>query len=843
MANSVFELLEIDDSLPFDVSLHSVNYVPSHWHNSVEIIFVLRGTLEVSIDTVSHTLKEGDVLLINQHHVHEVIGLDMNIIATYQIPTAYLKEHIAGFEGFSFAFQASKAGPESRDAVSRLRRLLAEMVQLKYKQTETYELEMQAAMLGVLSILVKQFKVPLSEGGISERYMDRMLRIITYIDNHYREPITLQSIADREFLSVPYLSKFFSENIGLNFQAYLTSIRLKNAVEDLLRQEEIPIADLAMFHGFPNAKSFYSAFKNRYHVTPNEYRKQYRPEPGKKKEKSTSNYMEFNQSSALGIINQYLERGGSPGDREVHSLETLTRQVDAAVRTQAISHTWKNLITIGKAKEGLHADVQRQLRYVQERCPFRFLRFHGIFDDGMMVYNEREDGQPVYNFRLVDQLFDFLLSIHLKPFVELGFMPSALAADPEKGLYFRRSYTSPPKSLDTWCELIDRFIRHCMNRYGPAEVESWMFEFWNEPELEVYWPGTDEEYFELYSRTFHTMKNISRKLRIGAPGRIITLRSNLFSERFFAFCRERECLPDFIPCHFYPHENLEGFFEPDEEQSELRKLEPYRILLEEFRGISPNPDYLRDMLTREKQLLEKEGLSDREIYLTEFNSTAFHRELTNDTLYKAAYIAKNLIDNLDRIQGFGYWVLSDNIEETSASPALFHGGLGLIAQYGIPKPAMYAYELLAKLGDQLIERGEGYIVTKSANAYQILCYNYCHFDDLYALGDTSFVTPTSRYSGFKNERTVKLEFQLDGIDSGRYKIVRRSLNRSSGSSFDVWVEMGAPSIMTGEDLHYIKQRSEPGRHITHVDVENRHMTCTFTLEPHAVELVELIPVI
>lgn len=89
MRNAVYELVETNDSLPFDVSLNSVNYVPSHWHNSVEIIFVLRGTVEIRLSHEKRTLSEGDVLLINQCHVHEVIGLDRNIIATAEFN--YLK--------------------------------------------------------------------------------------------------------------------------------------------------------------------------------------------------------------------------------------------------------------------------------------------------------------------------------------------------------------------------------------------------------------------------------------------------------------------------------------------------------------------------------------------------------------------------------------------------------------------------------------------------------------------------------------------------------------------------------------------------------------------------------
>lgn len=838
MKHSIYELVETGDTLPFDVSLHNVGYVPSHWHNSIEIIFVLRGTLEVTVDNRKRALSEGDVLLINSCHVHEVIGLDPNIIATFLIPDAYVKENIRGLDNAAFDCDSATAGDERRKALDRLRQLLAEMVQLKYKRGEVYELEMQIRMLGVFSILMQQFRTEADGGGINEKYMERLLRIIHYIEEHYREPISLQEIADREYLSVPYLSKFLSENIGLNFQSYVASIRLKNAVEDLLRFEEKPIADIALTHGFPNAKSFYAAFKNRYHMTPNEYRKQYRPGTSDGKAKLSANYLSFNQSSALGIVKQYLQRSQSQQQQAVQGLETKSASVDAGVSGKPIRHTWKNLITIGKAKEGLHDDVQNQLRMIQKRCPFRYIRFHGIFDDGMMVYREDDAGAPHYNFRFVDQLFDFLLSIGLKPFIELGFMPSELAADPNKKVFFRASYVSGPKDMNRWCELVERLLRHCLNRYGREEVESWKLEFWNEPEFEVFWPGPIEEYLQFYLHTYRTVKRVSEGIAIGAPGRIITFRPEAFNEMFFAFCKENDCVPDFIPVHFYPHEDLEQTMNW---KDRLYKLGPYRILLEHFGSISPNPDYLKEMLDREKNVLAGLGLAHLDLYLTEWNSTAYHRELTNDTLYKAAYIVKNIVDNLDRIEGFGYWVMSDNIEETAASNRLFHGGLGLIAQYGIPKAAMAAYELLARLGDRLLARGDHYIVTAGRGGYQVLCYNYCHFDDLYAMGDISFIDATNRYNAFKDEKSIKLELQLHGIPSGRYRLVTRTVSRKAGSSYDEWVRMGAPDYVTEEEILYLKAHSRPKMRVEQAELE-REAHYRTVLEPHSIELLELVPV-
>ncbi|OCT14594.1 AraC family transcriptional regulator [Paenibacillus pectinilyticus] len=841
MRNAMYELVETNDRLPFDVSLHNVNYVPSHWHNSVEIIFVLRGTLEVKVKHEKLTLSEGDVLLINQCHVHEVIGLDMNIIATFLIPINYLREKLTGAEDLSFDCYSGSKDKERRHALERIRSFLAEMVQLKHKKSDVYEIDMQIRMLEVFAILLKQFKVQASDGAMNEKYMERMLRIITYIDEHYRDPISLQAIAEREYLSLPYLSKFFSENIGLNFQSYVTSIRLKHTVEELLHNADMPIADIAMNHGFPNAKSFYAAFKSRYNMTPNDYRKHFRPELSERKDKFAGNYLTFNQSSALGIIQQYLQRSHSQQtSQEITGFETEVNQIDVAVTGSRIGHTWRSIIAIGKAKEGLHADVQQQLKLLQERSSFRYLRFHGIFDDAMMVYTEDESGRPQFNFRLINELFDFLLSIGLKPFVEFGFMPTAMASDPHTTIFYTKSCVSPPKSVAVWCELVDRFIRNCMNRYGAEEVESWKFEFWNEPEFKAFWSGTMEEYRELYAQTYLTLKRISKRLQIGAPGRIITLQVEHFYDDFFAFCQERECLPDFVPLHFYPHDRLESRLQI-EQFAELHQLQSFRKLMEEFGGVSPNPDFLRDKLANEMKLLEPYGMSGVELYLTEWNSTAYHRELTNDTLYKAAYIVKNIIDNLDSIAGFGYWVLSDNIEEMAASPQLFHGGLGLIAQHGIPKAGMLAYELLAKLGDRLIERGERYIVTAGRGGYQILTFNYCHFDDLYALGDISFIDSVNRYNGFKDVKTIKLELELTGIPSGSYRMVSHKVGRAYGSSYDRWVEMGAPQVMGHEEILYLKAGSRPKMSSSLIEVNNER-TLVSVLEPHGIELIELIPV-
>ena len=108
------------------------------------------------------------------------------------------------------------------------------------------------------------------------------------------------------------------------------------------------------------------------------------------------------------------------------------RQVQGPLNTM-----FKKCVGAGRANEGLRADWQRQLTYAHRECGFEYIRMHGLFCDDMGVYRESKDGQPEYNWQYIDELYDFLQSIGMKPFVELGFMPSAMASGSETIFWWR----------------------------------------------------------------------------------------------------------------------------------------------------------------------------------------------------------------------------------------------------------------------------------------------------------------------------------------------------------------------------------------------------------------------
>jgi xylan 1,4-beta-xylosidase len=178
---------------------------------------------------------------------------------------------------------------------------------------------------------------------------------------------------------------------------------------------------------------------------------------------------------------------------------------------------FKECVGAGRANEGLRADWQNQLAYVKKECDFKYIRMHGLLTDDMAVYSEDRNGKPMYNYMYVDVLFDFLHSIGIKPFVELGFMPSALASG-NKTIFWWRGNVTPPKDYEKWEGLVKNLVEHFTERYGDEEVKSWYFEVWNEPNLDGFWAGSQDEYFRLYKHAVRAVKSVNQSYRVGGPG-------------------------------------------------------------------------------------------------------------------------------------------------------------------------------------------------------------------------------------------------------------------------------------------------------------------------------------
>lgn len=448
---------------------------------------------------------------------------------------------------------------------------------------------------------------------------------------------------------------------------------------------------------------------------------------------------------------------------------------------------FKKCITFGRAKEGLRADFQEQLRELQQEIGFEYVRFHGLFHDDMAVYNEDENGHPVLWFGYIDKLFDFLLSVNVKPFVELGFMPIQLATVPNT-VFWWKANGCPPTDYEKWKDLVHQTVRHLTERYGVEEVSSWYFEVWNEPNLSSFFAGTQEEYFKLYEVSVDAIKSVCGRYRVGGPSTSgADFREGLgYLQAFLRHCEERNLPVDFLSAHPYP-----TCWALDGDGAKHMGYISKEVCLQ--------------FLDQVHDIVKKSAYPDAEIHLTEWNSSPSPRDLIHDTPFMAPFLLYNLTQNFGKVNSLAFWTFTDVFEENGPGMLPFHGGFGLINVDNIKKPAYWAYWLLNKLGNEIVEQDDHHIITRQGDDYQILVWNYCYYTDAFAAGDRSALTATSRDGVFQcRDLDVDIHLSLEGD----YLQTAYTLDQST-SAYHNWLNMGAPQYPTQAQIEALRAVSRP----------------------------------
>src|SRR5829696_6255525 len=410
----------------------------------------------------------------------------------------------------------------------------------------------------------------------------------------------------------------------------------------------------------------------------------------------------------------------------------------------------------------LRDDWRRQLKRAHEELGFTHVRFHGVLSDdiGTVV---RDDDEIRYSFFNSDQIFDFLLSIGMKPFVELSFMPGALASG-TKTVFSYEANVTPPRDYKQWAMLIERFVSHAIDRYGEREVREWFFEVWNEPNLKKFWSGSRRDYFRLYRYTAEAIKKISPSFKVGGPA---TAKSE-WIEDFVGFCERNSMPADFISTHYYPNDGFER-----DGNTELQLFKSQRGIMRE---VAQNTRYYA---------------GNRPVYYTEWNSSSNPRDPLHDEPYAAAFVASTVMEANGLVDGYSFWTFSDIFEEDYFSSMPFHGGFGLLTLHGIPKPSYRAFELLHDLGDRqslvdgLHETVDCSVIRKDSSVTVLL---------------TNHTTP-----GHSIE-TEQVELRLDNAREPLAGKIRR-IDADHANPKRLWLQMGRPEYLSGKDVERLEEAS------------------------------------
>ncbi|WP_448061294.1 GH39 family glycosyl hydrolase [Cellulomonas hominis] len=473
----------------------------------------------------------------------------------------------------------------------------------------------------------------------------------------------------------------------------------------------------------------------------------------------------------------------------------------------ALSDAWRACVGTGRLNLALRRDYHESLAMAQRDIGFRHIRGHGLFSDDLGVYRAYQKGGHrgvLHAFGYLDQVVDGWLELGIRPFLELGFMPTDLASGDQTVFWWRGNVT-PPHDHRAWAGLVTATLRHLIDRYGIDEVRGWPIEVWNEPNLPHFWSADQEAYLRLYRVTAEAVKSVDAGLAVGGPA--ISPGADDWWAPFAEYVDAHDVPVDFVSRHAYT--------------SGPAQHVPFGV----YQTLAP-PQRLLEQFAAPARHLAGTSLEGLPVHITEFNTSYRPDNPIHDTAYNAAYLAPVLADGGELADSFSYWTFCDVFEEEGVPTALFHGGFGMLTHRQLPKPTYHLYTFMTRMGAQVLARGEDHLVCRAEDGrITVLAWQPVH-----GSGDDFAAGPG---------HVVRLSLPLAGM---RAFAVRSSVSEDEGSAWSAWRDLGRPRTPSARQLERLRDLAAPVVRRTVITVVDGRADLDLVLGRHEVCLVEIEPV-
>jgi xylan 1,4-beta-xylosidase len=467
--------------------------------------------------------------------------------------------------------------------------------------------------------------------------------------------------------------------------------------------------------------------------------------------------------------------------------------VDPSAPAHPLPHFWEEMFGSGRAILSLREGYRQDLRQVKKATGVQYIRFHAIFHDEAGLYDEDAQGQPVYDFSYIDQIYDGLLAAGVRPFVELSFMPKKLASKEIIQGFWYKPNVAPPKDWTKWDDLITEFSKHLIDRYGIDEVSQWYFEVWNEPNLD-FWGGDPKQstYWELYDHTARALKAVNSRLRVGGPATA----QAAWADAFLEHCNANNVPVDFVSSHVYGNDKSEDVFGTHENITRDKMV---------CRAVKKVHDQIK-----------ASSMPSLPLIWSEFNASYMNETNVTDSSYMGPWLADTIRQCDGNVDMMSYWTFDDVFEEQGVVKTPFYGGYGLIAEDNIPKPAFNAFVLLHSLGDERIDlNSDSALLTKRKDGTLVLAvWNYAPPEQ-----PGSARTFTLHFTGTHAKRAIV-----------------SILDPQHGDYHDAYAKMGSPRYPTQTQIHELQNAAAlPAGRAEAL----KNQTLTLTLPTYGLAVIEV----
>ncbi len=675
------QYINYSSDMPLYISYQTIKNIPIHWHYCIEILFVVKGTINLFINTEKFVINENQIEIINLDEVHSIQSDDPdNKVLIFQIDPYFFQKYYGDIENMFFYTKSTGENAQLNDEYEKLREFLSQLLCETVQHQDNYDEEIENILVNLLYHLINNFNYLIYEQEELRNNKEQLQRyhsIYKYIYNNYQDNITLSDISNKEYLSTHYLSKEIKYATGYSFTEFVNLVRVEESIK-LLLDSDLTLSEISEEIGFSHTRYFNKHFKLHYNLTPLQFRKKYKSTEAVLK-KSTK-VIELPLQDSLEELIYFID------DYDRFNYEDKIHQLNFNMDMDLgkFNKDFNKIITIGDAFDLLIEDNKDTLEELQQEMDFEYGRILNLFSIDMAIF----PGSKFHNWNRAKDVLEFIQSLDIIPIIVLHIDVEIVHEDNDMLLYREQTPASTHSSI------LHNDIKDVLHSFM--------------------------EYFE-----------------------------------------------------------------------SLESLD-YKNFRFEFS--STFPEELRKEV---EALLDDNSLE----YLEE--TFVINNDVNNiyDTAYMIPFIIDNVInrrDNLSFIRAFD--VLDKQINITNE---VFFGYPGLINDKGIKKPAFYAYSLLNKMGDTLVCKGDGYVVTKTDDQYQILLYTYHEkIDELISMKGFA------KLRGAKNGISKKLSLNITNIHSDT-NITTYEISENIGSSYNYWLDMGRPTRLNKEENGILHKASYP----------------------------------
>ena len=795
-----------------DISIMSVQGCVSRmWHNAC-FLLMLNGEVQVRIADHATYLNDNGILLVEPDTPFDVTGHGSNLLMIIRMDYDFFAQGRAGRFG---TLVCNSAEDDQRD-YSLLRQMLSHLALNYYENAECKELRQLELCYSLLYYLNTTHYVA---GGTAlsgkAEGESRGRQVISYIESNYMQDIRLDDLSDATYLSPSYLSRLFKRLTGTNFKSYLEQVRLRHAVEDM-RNTDQTITAIAYNNGFPNVSALSTAIRKKYDMSPNEFRRSLAETVDTPAEEPPFQAVEYH------TVRENLEILAGPEPVKSLGMYRFPDQMEYVVedvnKFTPIQPIWKQMINLGTLRSLSNVNTKSHLTLLQDEIGFKYARIESVLTEDSMP--TLHDGQ--YNFSQFDRAVELLLSLKLTPFLDLSFKGDYNTLISRSGDLYRGDRPRQQMSETEFRDKVSALIRHSINTFGAGEVEKWGVEICAIHDVDLEFLETPEEYASRFRSVYRMIKTWLPNMIIGGPESHIAKGFD-FIEAVAEQLYQWGIKPDFLSLCAMP-------YEPASPEGNIDRF-----------IISSDPDYIHHQVLRLREKIHHRYGEQMPLWLTVFSPDIRTRNHVNDSAHQATFIVKNTLDLIGLVDVIGYWQLSDVDSEYIDTTRILFGGTGIISKDGLKKPGFSALKRLSSINTLMIRKeGNMLLTTNAINTYNIVLYNHAHFTDLYCLSNGEGVTYDNAYTVFGDAATKDLCITLNGLQTGRYKVVTTTLNRENGSLFDEWLRYGIIDGLQPHDIHYLQDIVHPQRAVRYHDCQDGTLRLPMQMLPHEVKFLLIL---